>query len=102
MRPSRSLISGALTAGSWCRSCPGRVAATNWWRTSSARCNERAVMSRVEDRLAELGLTMPGIAAPVAAYVPAVRSGDHVWTSGQLPFVDGSLVATGKVGVEVE
>jgi enamine deaminase RidA (YjgF/YER057c/UK114 family) len=59
-------------------------------------------MSRVEDRLAELGLTMPGIAAPVAAYVPAVRSADLVWTSGQLPFVDGSLVATGKVGVEVE
>jgi enamine deaminase RidA (YjgF/YER057c/UK114 family) len=59
-------------------------------------------MSRVEDRLAELGLTLPALAAPVAAYVPAVRSGDHVWTSGQLPFVDGSLVATGKVGVEVE
>jgi len=59
-------------------------------------------MSRVEDRLAELGLTVPALAAPVAAYVPAVRSGDHVWTSGQLPFVDGSLVATGKVGVDVE
>jgi enamine deaminase RidA (YjgF/YER057c/UK114 family) len=59
-------------------------------------------MSRVEDRLAELGLTVPAVAAPVAAYVPAVRNGDLVWTSGQLPFVDGSLVATGKVGVEVE
>jgi enamine deaminase RidA (YjgF/YER057c/UK114 family) len=59
-------------------------------------------MSRVEDRLAELGLTLPGVAAPVAAYVPAVRSGDLVWTSGQLPLVDGTLVATGKVGGEVE
>jgi enamine deaminase RidA (YjgF/YER057c/UK114 family) len=59
-------------------------------------------MSRVEDRLAELGLTLPAVAAPVAAYVPAVRSGDLVWTSGQLPFVDGSLVATGKVGDEVD
>jgi enamine deaminase RidA (YjgF/YER057c/UK114 family) len=59
-------------------------------------------MSRVEDRLAELGLTLPAVAAPVAAYVPAVRNGDLVWTSGQLPFVDGSLVATGKVGSEVE
>jgi enamine deaminase RidA (YjgF/YER057c/UK114 family) len=59
-------------------------------------------MSRVEDRLAELGLTLPGVAAPVAAYVPAVRNGDLVWTSGQLPLVDGSLVATGKVGDEVD
>lgn len=55
-------------------------------------------MSRVEDRLAELGLTLPEVAAPLAAYVPAVRSGSLVWTSGQLPIVDGSLVATGKVG----
>src|SRR4051812_38414611 len=59
-------------------------------------------MSRVEDRLAELGLNLPGVAAPVAAYVPAVRSGDLVWTSGQLPFVDGTLAATGKVGADVE
>jgi enamine deaminase RidA (YjgF/YER057c/UK114 family) len=59
-------------------------------------------VSGVEDRLAELGLSLPGVAAPVAAYVPAVRSGDLVWTSGQLPFVDGSLVATGKVGTEIE
>jgi enamine deaminase RidA (YjgF/YER057c/UK114 family) len=53
-------------------------------------------------RLAELGLTLPTVAAPVAAYVPAVRSGNLVWTSGQLPFVDGSLPITGKVGAEVE
>ena len=49
-------------------------------------------------RLAELGLTLPPVAAPVAAYVPAVRSGDHVHTSGQLPFVAGELATVGKVG----
>lgn len=53
---------------------------------------------QVEARLAELGLTLPAIAAPVAAYVPAVVHGDLVWTSGQLPFVNGELAATGKVG----
>jgi enamine deaminase RidA (YjgF/YER057c/UK114 family) len=58
-------------------------------------------VSEVEDRLAELGRTLPGVAAPVAAYVPAVRSGAFVFTSGQLPMVDGSLAATGKVGAEV-
>ncbi len=55
----------------------------------------------VADRLAELGLALPAVAAPVAAYVPAVVSGSHVYTSGQLPFVDGALPATGKVGAEV-
>ncbi|MGN8247482.1 RidA family protein [Cellulomonas soli] len=49
-------------------------------------------------RLTELGLTLPAVAAPVAAYVPAVRTGAHVHTSGQLPFVAGALPATGKVG----
>jgi enamine deaminase RidA (YjgF/YER057c/UK114 family) len=58
-------------------------------------------VSVIENRLAELGRTLPGVAAPVAAYVPAVRSGDYVFTSGQLPMVDGSLAATGKVGAEV-
>ena len=53
----------------------------------------------VGQRLAELGITLPPVAAPVAAYVPALRSGSYVWTSGQLPFVDGVLVATGKVGL---
>lgn len=57
--------------------------------------------SRIRQRLAELGLELPAVAAPVAAYVPAVRTGDHVLTSGQLPFVDGSLPRTGKVGAEV-
>jgi enamine deaminase RidA (YjgF/YER057c/UK114 family) len=52
-------------------------------------------------RLAELGIELPGVAAPLAAYVPAVRSGSHVYTSGQLPFVDGKLSATGKVGAEI-
>ena len=55
-------------------------------------------MSRVADRLAELGLTLPPVAAPVAAYVPALVDGSLVWTSGQLPFVDGALPATGLVG----
>ena len=55
-------------------------------------------MSAVEDRLAGLGLSVPDAAAPVAAYVPAVRDGHHIYTSGQLPFVAGALAATGKVG----
>lgn len=53
-------------------------------------------------RLSELGIELPPVAAPVAAYVPAVRSGNHVYTSGQLPFVDGQLPATGKVGADVD
>lgn len=53
------------------------------------------------DRLAGLGIELPPVAAPVAAYVPAVRTGAHVYTSGQLPFVDGALPATGKVGAEI-
>ncbi|KJL49386.1 Endoribonuclease L-PSP [Microbacterium hydrocarbonoxydans] len=55
----------------------------------------------VADRLAELGIELPAVAAPVAAYVPAVVHGDLVYTSGQLPFSDGVLPATGKVGAEV-
>ncbi len=51
-----------------------------------------------EARLAELGLTLPEVAAPVAAYVPAVSTGSYVYTSGQLPMVDGALAETGKVG----
>jgi len=58
-------------------------------------------MSTPEEVLAGLGLTVPEVVPPVAAYVPAVRSGDHVHTSGQLPMKDGALVATGKVGAEV-
>ena len=55
-------------------------------------------MSVVEDRLAEIGLRVPDVAAAVAAYLPAVRDGNHVFTSGQLPMVSGALAATGKVG----
>jgi enamine deaminase RidA (YjgF/YER057c/UK114 family) len=53
------------------------------------------------ERLAALGLTLPPVAVPVAAYVPAVRTGRYVYTSGQLPTVDGKLPAVGKVGDEV-
>lgn len=58
-------------------------------------------MSDVEDRLADLGLALPPVAKPVASYVPAVVSGDLVFTAGQLPFIEGALPATGKVGAEV-
>ena len=58
-------------------------------------------MSTPEERIAELGLTLPADSSPLAAYVPAVRSGDLVFTAGQLPRRDGELVATGKVGAEV-
>ena len=52
-------------------------------------------------RLRELGYELPGVAKPLASYVPAVRVGDQVWTSGQLPLVEGALPLTGKVGAEV-
>ena len=55
-------------------------------------------MSHPEEKLAELGLKLPAVAKPVAAYVPAVRTGNLVYTSGQLPLRDGTLIATGKVG----
>lgn len=58
-------------------------------------------MTSPEERLAELGLSMPSVVPPVAAYVPAVQSGRHVFTAGQLPMRDGTLVATGKVGDDV-
>ena len=52
-------------------------------------------------RLAELGLTLPSVVPPLAAYVPAVQSGSHVYVSGQLPLVEGRLAGAGKVGAEV-
>ncbi|MEU3654670.1 RidA family protein [Streptomyces sp. NPDC032161] len=55
----------------------------------------------VESKLAELGLTLPDVVPPLASYQPAVRSGVYVYTSGQLPMVDGKLAVTGKVGAEV-
>jgi enamine deaminase RidA (YjgF/YER057c/UK114 family) len=58
-------------------------------------------MSTPSERLAGLGLTLPPVAAPQAAYVPAVRTGSYVYVSGQLPVVDGKLQAVGKVGEAV-
>jgi|SRR5262245_8034357 len=59
-------------------------------------------MTTPEERLAALGLSLPEVAAPVAAYIPAVRTGSYVYVSGQLPWSDGKLPATGKVGADVE
>jgi enamine deaminase RidA (YjgF/YER057c/UK114 family) len=53
------------------------------------------------ERLAELGVELPAVVAPLAAYVPAVRTGNLVYTSGQLPMIDGALPQAGKVGAEV-
>ena len=58
-------------------------------------------MGHIDAQLAELGITLPAVAAPVAADVPARTSGNLLFTAGQLPFVDGTLLATGKVGAEV-
>ncbi len=58
-------------------------------------------MPTASQRLAAAGIQLPPVAAPLAAYVPARRSGDLVWTSGQLPLVGGQLVATGKLGDQV-
>jgi enamine deaminase RidA (YjgF/YER057c/UK114 family) len=58
-------------------------------------------VSHPEEKLAELGLKLPEVAKPVAAYVPVVRTGDLVYTSGQLPLREGTLIASGKVGDEV-
>jgi enamine deaminase RidA (YjgF/YER057c/UK114 family) len=54
-----------------------------------------------EARLAALGLALPPVTRPLAAYIPAVRTGNYVYTSGQIPVVDGKLPAAGKVGAEV-
>ncbi|MGH8834262.1 MAG: RidA family protein [Actinomycetes bacterium] len=58
-------------------------------------------MTGPEQRLAELGLSVPDMVRPMAAYVPTVRSGAFVYTAGQLPIVDGALPRTGKLGAEV-
>jgi enamine deaminase RidA (YjgF/YER057c/UK114 family) len=55
----------------------------------------------IKEKMASLGLILPAATAPVAAYVPAVKTGDLVFTAGQLPIVDGKVVITGKVGAEV-
>lgn len=58
-------------------------------------------MTTHSERLAELGIELPEVVAPVAAYVPTVRTGNLIHTSGQLPLAGGELVATGKVGSDV-
>ena len=58
-------------------------------------------MTDVRAKLAELGLTLPVAAKPIAAYVPAVRTGNLVFTAGQLPMVDGAIAMTGKLGGEI-
>ncbi len=59
-------------------------------------------MPTPEQRLAELGIELPDVVAPLASYVPAVRSGSYVFTSGQVPMVKGQMSVTGKVGAEVD
>ena len=59
-------------------------------------------MSVLDDRLAELGLVVPATSKPVASYIPAIAVGNLVYTSGQLPMIDGQLPATGKVGAEID
>ncbi len=58
-------------------------------------------MTSTSERLAAAGIELPPVATPLAAYVPSRRSGELIWTSGQLPLVDGALMATGKLGAEV-
>ncbi len=53
-------------------------------------------------RLAELGIPLPPVAPPAGVYLPAVRTGSLVFTAGQVPLVDGTMVATGKVGAEID
>jgi enamine deaminase RidA (YjgF/YER057c/UK114 family) len=53
-------------------------------------------------RLTELGITLPTVAAPIAAYLPAVADGHHIYVSGQLPLVDGALEITGRLGSDVD
>jgi enamine deaminase RidA (YjgF/YER057c/UK114 family) len=81
---------------------PGASAIPAQAENNAAGTDNAGATSAVEQRLAELGLTLPEVAAPVAAYVPAVISGNHVYTSGQLPFINGKLQATGKVSAGTE
>ncbi|MFD9941460.1 RidA family protein [Nonomuraea sp. NPDC059023] len=54
-----------------------------------------------EEKIADLGLTLPEVVPPLAAYIPAVRTGDLVYTSGQVPMVEGKLVGSGRVGADL-
>jgi enamine deaminase RidA (YjgF/YER057c/UK114 family) len=60
------------------------------------------MMSALRDRLASLGIVLPPVTTPAGVYVPALRAGEFVYTSGQLPVLDGALPARGKVGAEVD
>lgn len=64
--------------------------------------NDTGSGSTPEERLEKMGVSLPDVAAPVASYLPTVRSGNQVFVSGQLPWRDGELHATGKVGAEVD
>lgn len=55
----------------------------------------------IEEKIKELGYTLPETAKPLAAYIPAIRTGDYVYTSGQVPFVDGELKYSGKIGFDL-
>ena len=70
-------------------------------RLEAGHTKGRGNMTRIEARLKDLGITLPEVAKPLAAYVPAVRTGPYVYVSGQLPLVGGQPVVTGKVGAEV-
>ena len=59
-------------------------------------------MSKIEQKLAELGHTLPEVATPAGSYLPAMISGNLVFTAGQIPLIDGKLMATGKLGKEIE
>jgi enamine deaminase RidA (YjgF/YER057c/UK114 family) len=59
-------------------------------------------MSTPSERLRELGIALPPVSTPAGAYIPAKRSGDLVFTAGQVPMVDGRIAATGKVGAEID
>ena len=59
-------------------------------------------MATPSERLRELGITLPTVNAPAGAYIPAKRTGDLVFTAGQVPMVDGKIAATGKVGAEID
>lgn len=59
-------------------------------------------MSKVEQKLTELGFQLPQVAAPAGSYLPAMISGNLVFTAGQIPLVDGKLMATGKLGAEID
>jgi enamine deaminase RidA (YjgF/YER057c/UK114 family) len=58
-------------------------------------------VSKVEQRLTEMGFTLPEVAAPAGSYLPAMISGNLVFTAGQIPLIDGTLMATGKLGAEI-